>query len=223
MSATVIPDDLSELDAAFASSSPIEMIQWLVSAHGLENVCVTSAMTSDVVLIDVASKAVPGIEVVFLDTGFHFPETLATVENVRRRYPVALRVMAAPPGVEDERWRTDPDGCCNQRKVVPLELALSTKKAWISGVRRTDSAVRATTPFVHRDRRGLVKLNPLAAWTDDDLATYAMVNEVPLNPLLDAGYPSIGCAPCTRKPADGEHSRDGRWSGHGKTECGLHL
>ena len=223
MTALVVPDDLTELDASFASLSPIEMIQWLVEAHGLENICVTSAMTSDVVLIDVASKAVPGIEVLFLDTGFHFPETLETVENVRRRYPVELRVMPAPEGIELKRWETDPDGCCNQRKVLPLEQALSTKRAWVSGVRRSDSPVRADTPFVHRDKRGLVKLNPLAAWTDEDLATYAMVNEVPLNPLLDQGYPSIGCYPCTRKPAPGEHARDGRWSGHGKTECGLHL
>ncbi len=223
MTALVVPDDLSELDVSFASLSPIEMIQWLAEAHGVENICVTSAMTSDVVLVDVASKAVPGIEVVFLDTGFHFPETLETVENVRRQYPVELRIMAAPAGIELNRWETDPNGCCNQRKVLPLAEALSTKHAWVSGVRRSDSPVRADTPFVHRDKRGLVKLNPLAAWTDDDLATYAMVNEVPMNPLLDQGYPSIGCYPCTRKPAAGEHARDGRWSGHGKTECGLHL
>ena len=107
--------------------------------------------------------------------------------------------------------------------MVPLEQGLAGRLGWVSGVRRSDSAVRATTPFVQLDKRGLVKLNPLAHWTDADLATYAAIHDVPLNPLLDQGYPSIGCTPCTRKPAEGEHARAGRWSEHAKTECGLHL
>ncbi len=217
--------DLDAVDAEFAShQDPARMVRWLVDTFPLDRIVVASAMTSDTVLVDVVAKVAPGVEVLFLDTGYHFSETLDTVRAVEARYPVRLRVTLAPPiAAGDEPYLTDPDGCCHLRKVVPLEEGLAGRLAWISGVRRSDSAVRAETPFVHRDRRGLVKLNPLAAWTDADLATYASLHEVPLNPLLDQGYPSIGCVPCTRKPADGEHARAGRWSAHAKTECGLHL
>lgn len=198
------------------------MVRWLVDTVPVERLIVASAMTSDTVLVDVAAKVAPGIDVLFLDTGYHFAETLQTVEAVGQRYPIRLVVAPAPP-IGDERYATDPDGCCHQRKVVPLEQGLAGRLGWISGVRRADSAVRADTPFVQIDKRGLIKLNPLAAWTDAELATYAVIHEVPLNSLLDEGYPSIGCWPCTRKPSDGEHARAGRWSEHAKTECGLHL
>jgi len=220
--------DLAALDAEFAThQDPARMVRWLVDTFPLDRIVVASAMTSDTVLVDVVAKVAPGVEVVFLDTGYHFAETLDTVRAIEARYPVRLDFTPAPPlpdpAAGDPLYLTDPDGCCHLRKVVPLEEGLAGRLAWISGVRRSDSAVRAETPFVHRDRRGLVKLNPLAAWTDADLATYAALHEVPLNPLLDQGYPSIGCVPCTRKPADGEHARAGRWSAHAKTECGLHL
>lgn len=215
--------DLAELDARFAAQQdPSAMVRWLVDTVPLDRIIVASAMTSDTVLVDVAAKVAPGIEVLFLDTGYHFAETLQTADAVERRYPITLRVAPALP-IGDERYLTDPDGCCHDRKVVPLEQGLAGRLAWISGVRRSDSPVRADTPFVHRDRRGLIKLNPLAAWTDDDLATYANIHEVPMNPLLDQGYPSIGCVPCTRRPAEGDDPRSGRWSAHAKTECGLHL
>jgi len=203
------------------------MVRWLVDTFPIDRIVVASAMTSDTVLVDVVAKVAPGVEVLFLDTGYHFPETLDTVRAVDAKYPIRLRVTPVPPLIDaapgEEQYLVDPDGCCHVRKVVPLEDGLAGHLAWISGVRRSDSPVRADTPFVHRDRRGLVKLNPLAAWTDDDLATYAAIHEVPLNPLLDQGYPSIGCWPCTRKPVDGEDARAGRWSTHAKTECGLHL
>ena len=104
-----------------------------------------------------------------------------------------------------------------------MENALAGHAGWVSGMRRVDSLVRVDVPIVQRDKRGLVKVNPLATWTDDDLATYVALHEVPQHPLLDEGYTSIGCAPCTRKVAPGEHPRAGRWSGQGKTECGLHV
>jgi phosphoadenosine phosphosulfate reductase len=215
--------DLEALDREFDEHrDPARMIRWLVETFPLDRLMVASAMTSDVVLVDVASRVAPGIEVVFLDTGYHFAETLDTVRAVGERYPIKLTVTPADP-IGDELYLRDPDACCNQRKVVPLEQALAGRLGWISGVRRSDSAVRAETPFVHLDKRGIVKLNPLAGWTDDDLLTYATIHEVPLNPLLDQGYPSIGCVPCTRKPLEGEDARAGRWSGKGKTECGLHL
>jgi len=215
--------DLDALDREFAGhGDPAAMVRWLADTFPLDRLVVASAMTSDTVLVDVVAKVAPGIEVLFLDTGYHFPETLDTLAEIGRRLPVRLSVMPAPP-IGDERWASDPDGCCHERKVVPLEQGLAGRLGWISGVRRSDSPVRADTPFVHRDRRGLVKLNPLAAWTDDDLLAYATVHDVPLNPLLAQGFPSIGCQPCTRRPVPGEDARAGRWSGHGKTECGLHL
>ena len=215
--------DVDALNAEFeAHQDPSRMVQWLVDTFPLDRLIVASAMTSDTVLVDVVSKVAPGIDVLFLDTGYHFAETLDTAQAVGQKYPVRLVVTPAPP-IGDERYASDPDGCCHQRKVVPLEQGLAGRLGWVSGVRRSDSAVRATTPFVQLDKRGLVKLNPLAHWTDADLATYAAIHDVPLNPLLDQGYPSIGCTPCTRKPAEGEHARAGRWSEHAKTECGLHL
>ncbi|MEO7397643.1 MAG: phosphoadenylyl-sulfate reductase [Ilumatobacteraceae bacterium] len=215
--------DLHALDRQFAAHADAEqMVRWLVETFPLDRLVVASAMTSDVVLVDVVARVAPGIEVVFLDTGYHFPETLDTVRRVGEHYPIRLTVTPADP-IGDERFLSDPDACCHQRKVVPLERALAGRLGWISGVRRSDSPVRANTPFVHHDRRGIVKLNPLTAWTDDDVVTYASLNNVPLNPLVDQGYPSIGCMPCTRKPAEGEDARAGRWSGKGKTECGLHL
>jgi len=214
---------LDELDHSFsAHGDPLLMVQWMIDTMPIDRLIVAAAMTSDVVLVDVVSKVAPGIEVLFIDTGYHFPETLATAASVGARYPIKLRVTAAP-AIGDDGYLVDPDGCCHLRKVVPLEDALVGRLGWISGVRRSDSAVRADTPFVQRDRRGLVKLNPLAAWSDDDLLTYAAIHDVPLNPLLGQGYPSIGCMPCTSKPATGEAARAGRWTTHAKTECGLHL
>lgn len=219
----VDPALIATINACFdIHRDPSQMVQWLVETFPLQRLVVASAMTSDVVLIDVVASVAPGIEVLFLDTGYHFPDTLATVVAVRERYPVKLVVTPAPP-IGDEQYLSDPDGCCHLRKVVPLEQGLAGRLGWISGVRRSDSPVRADTPFVHLDTRGIVKLNPLAAWTDDDLATYATLHRVPLNPLLDQGYPSIGCWPCTRRPVEGEDPRAGRWSAHAKTECGLHL
>jgi phosphoadenosine phosphosulfate reductase len=164
----------------------------------------------------------PSIEVVFLDTQYHFPETLATVETVRRKYDPRLRVLR-PDRPLDDLWRTDTDACCAVRKVAQLDEALAGKRAWLSGLRRADSADRVDTPILDRDRRGLVKVNPLATWSDADIDGYIADHDVPVNPLLGQGYPSVGCWPCTRAVAPGEDRRAGRWSGSDKTECGLHL
>jgi phosphoadenosine phosphosulfate reductase len=123
----------------------------------------------------------------------------------------------------DKHYLSDPNACCNARKVLPLERALAGRKAWVTGMRRVDADTRVEIPVVQRDKRGLVKINPIASWTDEDIASYAADHDVPLNPLLQQGYPSIGCAPCTRQVAPGEHGRAGRWAGKGKTECGLHV
>jgi phosphoadenosine phosphosulfate reductase len=177
---------------------------------------------TDAVLIDVATKVDPGVEIIFLDTQYHFPETLETVETARRKYHPNLVVMQ-PDRPRDDLWRTDTDACCAARKVQPLERALAGKSAWLSGLRRADGPSREATPVVERDRRGLVKVNPLVNWSDSDVAAYIEANDVPVNPLIDRGYPSIGCWPCTRAVAPGEDARAGRWAGSEKTECGLHL
>ncbi|HEX9682077.1 MAG TPA: phosphoadenylyl-sulfate reductase [Acidimicrobiales bacterium] len=213
-------EELAELSASFESAPPAKVIAWAVDTFG-DRLCLSSSMT-DAVLIDIASSVAPGIEVVFVDTGYHFPETLDTVERVRERYDVTFNITAAG-GSLDDQWLDDPDGCCAVRKVAPLEAALANKAAWMSGLKREDAPTRADAPIVARDRRGLVKVNPLATWTELDIAGYIADNDVIVNPLVAQGYPSIGCWPCTRAISGGEDKRAGRWTGFEKTECGLHL
>jgi phosphoadenosine phosphosulfate reductase len=212
--------DLERLAAGFEESTAAEIIAWAVDTFG-ERLCLTASM-ADAVLIDVATRVAPDIEVLFIDTGYHFPETLATVDTVRRRYHPNLVVLDA--GVPlDDRWRIDTDGCCAARKVAPLEQALAGRQAWMSGLRRADSPTREATPIISRDRRGLVKVNPLANWSDAEVEDYIARHDVVTNPLLSQGYTSVGCWPCTRAVAPGEDVRAGRWAGSTKTECGLHL
>jgi phosphoadenosine phosphosulfate reductase len=183
---------------------------------------VLAASFQDCVLIDVAVRAVPDIEVVFLDTQYHFAETHWYVDRVRERYDLNLTIMQPliPP---DDLWQTDPDECCAMRKVEPLARALDGKQAWMTGVRRVETPARAKSPIVHLDvGRGIVKVNPLAPWTDADIASYKADHELLEHPLASQGYPSIGCWPCTRPVHDGDDPRAGRWSGRGKDECGLH-
>lgn len=210
---------LSELNARFETSSAGEIVQWAVERF-YPHLCLTASMT-DAVLIDVATKVEPAIEVVFIDTGYHFPETLETLETVRRRYGLNLRIMTVPH-YPVPLWQSDPANCCTSAKVAQLERALLGKLAWMSGVRRQDSKNRREAAIVRRDRRGLVKVNPLANWGDLDVEGYIADHDVPVNPLLRKGYPSIGCWPCTRPVAAGEDARSGRWAGLDKTECGLH-
>ena len=216
-------DDLAEAARRFEHAPPGQVLRWAGETFG-DDLVVAAAMTLDVVLVDLAARAVPDVQVVFLDTYEHFPETMATAAEVERRYPIRLRRMVPDAAdVVERQYLTDPNACCHARKVVPLERALAGRKAWVTGMRRVDAATRTEIPVVQRDKRGLVKINPIASWTDDDVAAYAAEHDVPLNPLLQQGYPSIGCAPCTRRVAEGEDGRAGRWAGQGKTECGLHV
>jgi len=165
----------------------------------------------------------PDLEVLFLDTQYHFAETLWFVEEVRARYDLNLTVVK-PLAAADNRWQLDVGGCCQVRKVEPLERGLAGKLAWLTGLQRDDAPTRANTPIVAWDEaRQMVKVNPLATWTADDLAAYTIERELPVHPLAERGYPSIGCWPCTRPVAPGEDPRSGRWAGLGKTECGLHV
>lgn len=213
-------DDLAALSARFEGATASEIVTWAADTFG-ESLAVAASM-EDAVLIDVASRVRPGIDVVFVDTGYHFPETLATAERVSRRYPIELRVVR-DESPTDDLWRTSVDACCAARKVAPFDTALRGYTAWMSGLRRSDSPERASAPIVTRDGRGLISIRPLANWDDATTDAYIAASDVVLNPLLFDGYPSIGCAPCTNRVAPGEDPRSGRWAGSGKTECGLNL
>ena len=221
---TTLPD-LGELAA---ESTRLERapagaaVRWAYERFG-DGLVIASSF-QDAVLIDIAEKAAPGIEVVFLDTQYHFAETLWFVEEVRRRYDLNLRVVSPRDEVKpDNRWQIDVEGCCGVRKVEPLARALRDRAAWITGLRRVDAPTRAAAPVLSWDlARNMVKINPLVAWTDDDIAGYIADHDLPVHPLTERGYPSVGCWPCTRPVAPGEDPRAGRWSGQDKTECGLH-
>ncbi len=210
---------LRELSTSFERAPATEIIRWAVDTFG-DRLCMTASMT-DAVLVDLAVQVDPHIEVVFIDTGYHFAETLETLETVRRRYGLNLRLMTVPAH-DEELWKLDPENCCSAVKVGQLDRALASKDAWMSGLRRVESPTRANAPIVARDLRGLVKVNPIATWSDLDVDGYIRDHEIPVNPLLQQGYPSIGCWPCTKPVVQGEDPRSGRWAGLDKTECGLH-
>ena len=214
------PADLDVLNDRFESAPAETVIAWAVEAFGDGLVLTTSL--SEALLVDLVLGVCPTVPVVFVDTGYHFPETLETLGEVRRRYHPQLVVVSSDAPKLD-LWQTDPDACCAQRKVQPLDAALADRTAWFSGLRRVDSVERAGTPVLQRDRRGLVKINPIATWSDERVEAYSREHRVVRNPLLDQGYPSVGCWPCTRAVAPGEDRRAGRWAGQDKTECGLHL
>jgi phosphoadenosine phosphosulfate reductase len=215
--------DLSELAAISAElerKPASAAVRWAWERFGTGIVLASSFQDS--VLLDIAMKAVPELEVVFLDTQYHFEETLQYVKQLEQRYDMNLTVMQ--PLVEpDELWKLDTNECCTLRKVEPLARALDGKQAWMTGLRRSEAATRANAPIVGLDvGRGVVKVNPLASWGDADVAAYVRDHDLPEHPLRSEGYLSIGCWPCTRPVADGEDARAGRWSGSGKVECGLH-
>lgn len=206
-----------------------EVLRWAADRFG-EGLVIAASM-QDTVLVHLAARVVPGVQVLFLDTGYHFRETLETRDRVAREYDVRLlnispRLSVAEQDAEygPKLHDRDPDLCCALRKTHPLDEALDGRAAWATGLRRAEAASRANTPVVSfDDRRDVVKLAPLARWTDQDVDRYVAEHDVIMNPLLTQGYPSIGCAPCTRKVLAGEDARAGRWSGTGKTECGIHV
>ncbi len=211
--------ELASLNESFEHAPAPAVIEWAVE-HFHPHLCLTASM-QDAVLIDLAVRVEPAIEVVFIDTGYHFPETLETLEAVRRRYGLNLKIMTVAAH-DEELWKIDPQNCCSAVKSGQLDRALQGKRAWMSGLRRSEAATRSAAPIVARDLRGLVKVNPLATWSDLDVRGYIKDHDVPTNPLLDQGYGSIGCWPCTTPTGDGEDARAGRWRGRDKTECGLH-
>ena len=205
------------------------IIEWAVATFG-ERFCITSSM-ADSVLAHLASTVAPGIDVVFVDTGYHFAETIGTRDAVAATLPVNLITLTPAQSVAEqdaehgpELFRRDPDRCCALRKVAPLQTALEGYDAWASGLRRAETRNRVVAPVIDWDAsRRKVKVSPLARWSDADLATYVEANNILINPLQYDGYPSIGCWPCTARVEPGADPRSGRWAGHAKTECGIHF
>jgi phosphoadenosine phosphosulfate reductase len=214
--------------ADLADATAAEALAWTAETFG-DRFIVASNM-QDAVLVDLAVRAKSDVDVLFLETGYHFAETIGTRDAIALTYPDIRIVNAqAEQSVADQERelgvlnQTDPNRCCFLRKVVPLRKTLARYDAWVTGVRRVDAPTRADTPIVQWDERnGLVKVNPIAAWNDDEFNDYIAANGILENPLVGEGYLSIGCAPCTAKPLPGADPRSGRWAGLAKTECGLH-
>lgn len=213
----------SELDQAsrrLEAASPVEVLTWAFERFGRDAVLTSSFQ--DCVLIDLAVQVDPGVRVVFLDTGYHFPETLAYMRHVQERYGLDLEVVV-PAIPLDDRPCGSP-GCCEARKVTPLDTVLAGARAWLTGVKRVDTPERANAPVVAWDaKKHVVKVNPIVAWTEDDVEAFVVQRDLPRHPLNAVGYFSIGCAPTTRPVTAGQDPRAGRWPGSVKTECGLHL
>ena len=227
------PETAAEANARFEGiADPVEqalaVLRWAGDTFGA-SFAITSSM-ADGLLAHLSSRVIPGVNVVFLNTGYHFAETIGTRDWITSVLPITLVDVTPPKTVAEQDAELgpklhdrDPDLCCSLRKVQPLAQALSGYVAWGSGVRRDESPTRAATRLVDWDaKRGMVKVNPMAAWTQDVVDAYIAEHQVPVNPLFELGYGSIGCAPCTRPVAPGEDPRAGRWAGKNKIECGIH-
>jgi phosphoadenosine phosphosulfate reductase len=225
-------DELREIAAIHGPElelAPAEaIIEWAVATFG-ERFCLTSSM-ADGVLAHLASRVAPGIDVVFLDTGYHFVETIGTRDAIAATLPVnvvtvkpELSVAEQDAAYGKDLFNRDPDRCCFMRKVEPLIRGLAEYDAWATGLRREETRSRVIAPVVGwDDQKQKVKVSPLARWTQDDVDRYIAENDVLVNPLQYDGYPSIGCWPCTQRVAPGADPRSGRWTGFAKTECGIH-
>jgi phosphoadenosine phosphosulfate reductase len=211
-----------------ADATAEEIIGWATDTFG-DRICVTSSMT-DAVIIHLAAEVRPGIDVIFLDTGYHFAETIGTRDAVSAVYPVRMLSITPTRTVAEQDaelgprlYGRNPDLCCYLRKVEPLERALADYDAWITGVRRDETSERRQAKVVEwDDRREMVKVNPIVSWTAKQVDDFITTKGVLVNPLVWDGYPSIGCATCTSRVEPGADPRSGRWAGTGKTECGIH-
>ncbi len=220
---------VSHVGAELELAPAEHIIEWAVATFG-ERFCITSSM-GDAVLAHLAQKVAPGIDVVFLDTGYHFPETIGTRDAVAATLDVNLITITPKQSVAEQDathgpdlFRTNPDLCCKLRKVEPLATSLAQYDAWATGLRRAETRNRVIAPVIGWDaRKSKVKVSPIARWSDEQVERYIADNNVLVNLLAYDGYPSIGCAPCTRRVAPGDDPRSGRWAGTGKTECGIHV
>jgi phosphoadenylyl-sulfate reductase (thioredoxin) len=218
--------DVSDLEGR----PPASILAWAAERFAPRITFATAFGTEGCVLVDLIARHHLPIDVLTLDTGLYFPETYELWRRLEERYGLTIRGVRADLSVAaqaavhgDALWQRTPDRCCEIRKVAPLRRALAGVDAWITSIRRGETPERSATRVVEWDARfGLVKINPLAHWTSEDVNRYVRVHRVPVNPLHARGYPSIGCMPCTSAVSAGEAPRAGRWRGRGKTECGLH-
>lgn len=234
MTQHVTPDDIQRANARFNAAEPgfdttAAIITW-AAEHFMPRLAITSSFqTQSVALLHIMSQVQPDIPVIFLDTGYHFPETVAYRDELVERFGLTLTI-ARPVTTQSDQirqygdalYRRDPDLCCYINKVEPMQRALRDLDAWLSGIRRDQTANRANAEPVELTKDGRVKINPLVAWTHKDLWTYIHRHDLPAHPLFSQGYLSVGCAPCTQPVTAGGDERSGRWAGQGKTECGLH-
>lgn len=223
-------EGLKAVSDGFEGAAPEAVLRWAVEQFGDEVALATGFGVEGCVLVDALARVDRGARIFYLDTDLLFPDTYALIERLRARYGVTFERRATPLSLAEQAarygerlWARDPAECCRLRKVEPLRETLAGLGAWVTAIRRDQTIARANAGIVERDRKfGLVKINPLAAWTSRDVWRYVFDNDVPYNPLHDAGYPSVGCAPCTTFVNIGEDPRAGRWRGAAKTECGLH-
>lgn len=228
---TLTPAEIATAAERFETRPAEEVLAWAADRFAGRIVLTCSWQLQSSTLIHMAHAIGAELRIVELDTGLLFPETYATRDALVARYGLTLESVPPRRTVDEqaedegpELWMRDPDRCCALRKVEPLERALEGVDAWVTGIRRAQSATRAAAKKLEWDAvRGVVKVQPLVDWSDEDVKGYLFAHDVPYNPLHDLGYPSIGCMPCTRAVKPGEDPRAGRWAGTGKTECGLHL
>lgn len=221
---------LPTTQALAESWDPEQLLRWAFAEFHPEMAIASGFGAEGIVLIDIAARIRPDLRVFTLDTDFLFPETYELMDRVEERYRIKVeRVRPALTPEEQELrhgpalWKRAPDQCCSLRKVEPLRGKLAELRAWVTAIRRDQTASRAQACKLEWDTKfGLVKINPLADWSSKQVWDYIYENSLPYNPLHDRNYPSIGCTHCTRPVHAGEDARAGRWSGFEKTECGLH-
>lgn len=236
MTMTVTYDNWQQISSTFPydneTKGALSVLQWAYSTYSETEIVYASSFGAEaMVLIDLIQQIRPDARVVFLDTSLHFLETYEVIDKIEARFPL-LRIERKHPALTLEEqaaqfgsalWKRNPNKCCELRKVIPLRETLTTKQAWISGLRREQSPTRANTEFINKDEKFKnIKICPLIHWTWDDVWSYIRNRDLPYNQLHDEKYPSIGCFPCTRPVLEDGNSRAGRWAGMGKTECGLH-
>lgn len=222
-------EDIDTLAARFENVDPIDILRWAVTTYAPDAALTCSFQHEGVVLAHMLQSIAPETPVVFINTGYHFPETLTYRDRLVEQYHFNLIEVGPAISAEDverahgpELFRHDPDRCCEINKVEPLRRALRGVRAWINGRRRDQAATRGALPVLEELPSGIVKINPLVRWQARDTYEYMKRHDLPLNPLFEQGYTSIGCAPCTRPVLAGEDERAGRWAGRGKIECGIH-
>lgn len=224
-------DEIRAINERLEDAEPVEILHWIHDEFGSEAVMGTGFGPSGVMMLHIISRYELGIPVFYLDTDLLFDETYELRDELKEYFGIQFEKVHSDLSVdeqaikyESELWANNPNKCCYLRKVLPLKKHLSDKKAWITGVRRSQSDTRVNTRIIQWDPLNEVfKVNPLATWTTEEVWSYIHLNELPYNPLHDEGYPSIGCKPCTQPVEPGEDERAGRWAGLNKTECGIHV